>query len=629
MEFNKKNNNSLSVIPAHVKGRPLRPSYSEARGLPAQRARRHNSGKSRGFTLVEVIVGMGVFTIMATAIYFSFANLLDILIVSDIRSSAINVAENEFETIRNIPYPDIGIQSGIPSGNLIADKIIDYGGASFRVKTIVRDIDDPFDGILGGNPNDTNPADYKLVELEVSCATSCLMSPIKMTSSFAPKNLEKDTKDGSLFIKVSDASGNPVSGANVSILNNFTIPPLNINDTTNNDGELNFVSMATSSVGHSISVTKSGYSLDKTYPEDDPSNPNPIKPDPIIKEQELTQINFSIDFTSSLTLKTQNNMCSPVANIDYQQIGAKLIGLNPEVYKYDMIHQTDTSGESVINNLEWDTYNLINLDDTYEVSGMMPLMPLIVDPASSSEAIWVVKDKNPRSLFITIYDEDDDPVNDANVQIVGPGVDQTKLSARDTFSQTDWSGFQYTSQTGNIEDSNPSGQLTIKFIGGKYATSSEELISSTFDMGTQDITFHNLDWNPISQPPQAGTDSVKLQIATNNDNLTWNFKGPNGNNNTYYNNSGTQVHSSHNGDRYFKYKVFMHTDDDQVTPSLEDISVNFSSSCVPSGQVIFDSLPSGLYNINVTKSGYDPYSDDDISVIDDWQEYDAVLFFPE
>lgn len=582
-----------------------------------------------GFTLIESLIAIAIFAIIGTAIYYSYSNILDVVLRARLRSSLIAVAENEIETARNIPYPDVGLQGGAPSGNIIPNKVVNYKGASFTVKTTVRNIDDSFDGILGGNPTDPIPADYKLVEVEVGCVNSCPVNPIILTTTIAPINIEKQTKKGSLFINVFNASGEPLNGANVSIVNNSVVPPININDTTNASGSLNFVEIATSSVGYRITVTKSGYSQERTYPAGDSANPNPVDPDPIIQEEEITKVSFAIDQVSNFTFKTQNQMCQAVPNIDFQQTGEKLIGTSPDIPKYSVSGLTDANGQKIVNNLEWDTYTFKNLDFDYEVAGESSPGLFTVLPAVSSTLTWTMEPKLPRSLLINVIDEDEIPVNDAVVRLIGPGgYDQTLYSGRRFLKQSDWSAGQYTSKTAKLETDNIPGEITVKFENGKYATSSEELISSTFDFGTSDTTFYNLTWSPVSQPPQTGAGSFKIQIAANNDNSIWNFVGPNGNSNTFYTASGAQIHSSHNGKRYLRYKVFMHTDNDQFTPKLENFSFEFISACVPAGQVFFNSLSAGTYTIDVTKSGFDQYLDDEVIVDQDWQGYEAQLFVP-
>ena len=583
---------------------------------------------NRGFTLIETLIGIAVFMIISTAIYSSYSSLLDIFSIARTRSAAIAVLESEIEIARNMPYPDVGLKGGAPSGNLKPEKTVSFGGASFLVRTSVQNIDDAFDGVFGGSPADAIPADYKLVEIEVSCASSCRMAPITMTTTVAPKNLEKATKNGSLFITVLNASGQLVSGANVSIVDSSLSPPININDTTNVSGSLNFVDIATSSAGYRITVTKSGYSTDRTHLVGGAGNPNPIKPDAIVREQELTKVSFAVDLLSALNFRAQDQLCQPLAGIDFKQTGEKLIGVNPDVPKYSAVYQTDSAGLKSLTNLEWDTYSFANQDTDYELSGSSPWDSLVVDPAGTSETTWLMEPKKPSALLVTVVDEDNQPVDDASVRLTQSGFDQTKITGRRIFLETDWSNINYASKTDYVNTDNPTGEITLGQIGGKYATASQELISKTIDFGKIDTVFYNLSWNPVAQPAQAGTNSLKFQIAANNDNATWNFTGPNGTSSTHYISSETALHSSNNGKRYMRYKVFLQTTNDQFTPKLEDLKIEFKSSCIPSGQVYFDSLTAGTYTITADKGGYDAFIDDAVSISASWQEYEAILIVP-
>ncbi len=98
--------------------------------------------------------------------------------------------------------------------------------------------------------------------------------------------------------------------------------------------------------------------------------------------------------------------------------------------------------------------------------------------------------------------------------------------------------------------------------------SSGYLISSPHD-ATYSANFGTISWNatvPI------GT-SLKFQIATNSDGSTWNFLGPDGNSSMFYEISGSEIWSGHDGDLYIKYKAYFETIDPSATPVLHQISV--------------------------------------------------------
>ena len=153
--------------------------------------------------------------------------------------------------------------------------------------------------------------------------------------------------------------------------------------------------------------------------------------------------------------------------------------------------------------------------------------------------------------------------------------------------------------------------------------SSGYLVSSTFDTGSAG-NFHQILWQPQDQPPDAGLDSVRFQIATNNDKITWVFLGPDGTVNTYYTLADQNINSLHNGDRYFRYKAFLQTASTTWTPTVSDISFTFTSSCVPPGQVIFTGLSTGDYILTISKNGYQPFTDT-VNVSASWQQHEVIL----
>ena len=69
--------------------------------------------------------------------------------------------------------------------------------------------------------------------------------------------------------------------------------------------------------------------------------------------------------------------------------------------------------------------------------------------------------------------------------------------------------------------------------------------------------------------------SVKFQIATNNDNSNWDFKGPDGTSSTYYETSNASIWSGHDGDRYIKYKAFLNTTAVGNTPTVSKAGITY------------------------------------------------------
>lgn len=586
-----------------------------------------------GFSLVEVIVSIAIFLIIAVSIYQGFNSLLDAVSVSRLRIIASNLANEQFEIARNLSYSNVGISGGFPSGRILQNQTLSRSGVEFSVKTNIRNIDDPFDGTIEGNDETGSPADYKLIELEISCANCKNFLPLIFSTHIAPKNLEGLSTNGALFVRVFDANGQPIQGADVHIENNQAVPSFAIDDTTNNDGLLEIVDTPPGVQAYEITVSKQGYSEEKTYTTNLPENPNPTKPHATVVAQQMTQISFAIDRISTIEIASVTETCSPVGNVDFEIAGSKLIGLNPDIFKYSQSYETNAAGIKNIDNLEWDTYNF-SLDDTaYDIIGTIPFLPLSLGPNANQNLKFIVSQKIPLGLLLTVKDASTQlPLSGAEIIIEKGGYSNSLTTGRGFLRQTDWSGgpgqedfidtLRYFDSNGDIDIDNPIGELRLKKVFEEYRPSGV-LTSSTFDTGSAS-NFYQILWEPKDQPPETGLDSVKFQIATNNNKTTWNFIGPDGTSGTFYTLSDTNINPVHNNDRYIRYKVFLQTENINFTPNIAEIAFTFNSLCVPSGQVIFQGLSLGDYAVTVSKTGYQTFNDT-VNVSQSWQQKEVIL----
>lgn len=589
----------------------------------------------KGFSLVELLVGVTVFTVICVSVYSSYVSIFEVVHTSRAKLDAVDLSNEQFEIIRNLPYGDVGIYGSIPSGVLTHSQTLVRGQNSYEVTTTVRNVDDPFDGLLGEIPNDLSPSDFKLVEVEVNCALCKNFTPVIFTTRVAPKNLETASTNGALFVRVFDANGNPIEGANVHIENISNNPPITIDDVTNTNGMLQVVDAPPGINAYDITVSKTGYSTDRTYAPTG-GNPNPVKPLATVALQQVTQISFTIDRTSTFNVSSVTQTCTPVPNIDFNVKGAKVIGTTPDVLKYDQDKFTNAGGNISISGLEWDSYTLTLEDGTYDVIGWNPISPVSLLPNSTQAIQLVVAAKNPRTLVVTVTDSSTGlPLSDVDVTLSKSGFTTVTNSTGQGFiSQTDWSGgsgqatstdlTQYLSSDGNIVNNGPAGELSLTQVFGEYV-SSGELTSFAFDIGSPS-NFQKIGWNPISQPPQSGNPSVRFQIATNNDGGDWDFTGPDGTSATFYTIGNQNIHSSNNSKQYLKYKLFLDSASTTTTPNISDVSFTFTSQCTPPGQVTFSGLPSGTYDMHLEKTGYVD-QDISVSVSSDWQS-ESVIMLP-
>ncbi len=590
------------------------------------------SHTKNGLTLIETLITAFLLMIITIGIFGTFRQIL--LVMESIRTRALAtaLANERIEIIRNIPYGSVGTVGGIPSGVVNPEEDIVRNNFTFRVQTYIRNIDQDFDGTIGGSPNDLSPADNKLVEIRILCDQCQKYRTLAFTAMVAPKNVESASTNGSLFINVIDANGQPVPNMDIDIDNSALSPEVHINDQTNADGLLQIIDAPPSTASYQVGATKSGWTLDKTYVSSDIGGSAPVLPHATVSQQQITQLTLVVDRTSTINVESVDEFCVPIGSFDFTLQGTKKIGTLPDVYKYNQSKVTNGAGSLVLNSMEWDTYTISPSDAVYDLIGSNPLLSFTIGPNESKDITFLIAPKVAKTVLVSVKDGVTGlPISNATVTMTKGAETYSSVTGQGFLTQTDWSngGGQamigatdmYFSST-NIDTVSPAGELKLRNSFGTYS-SSGELISSTYDL-TNPSNFYELTWLPVSQPPEAGVDPVKFQAATNNDNLTWNFIGPDGTASSYYTSAIHTFHSSHNASRYLRYKVFLQSSDSNFTPSVSDVSFTYSGECTPPGQAHFTGLGIGTYTISASASGYDP-SNTPIDTTAAWQSTELVL----
>ncbi|MFA5061583.1 MAG: prepilin-type N-terminal cleavage/methylation domain-containing protein [Patescibacteria group bacterium] len=568
----------------------------------------------KGFTLIEVIVATAIFVLFAVGIYGGITLIFKIVYQSRTRILETGILAEQLEVVRNLPYDSVGIISGVPAGVLPHTTTTVRNGEIFTLITTIRNIDDPFDGTASGTPHDLSPADFKLVEMSAICQNCLQQASVILSTIVAPKQLEGASVNGALFIQVFDADGLPVAGADVSVTNTARTPLIIVNDTTGNDGYLRIIDTTTGTRSYYINVSKPGYSTDYTVVSG-PSAPTPIKPPANVVSQDVTDISFSIDRLSNLTLHTINTACAALGSVRLNMSGAKKIAIDPDIYKFNKNFTTDASGNYSFPNIEWDTYFLSTTGTiSYDVAGAMPMLPLAINPGLTQDAKVILQAHTANSLLVNVVDAGTGlPLSDATVELTGTSYDVTVLTGYGYTRQTDWSSGsgqinftnpkKYFADSGTVNYSSYPGDLKLKKSGLYYANNGW-LESSTFDLGTQ-VNFNNIIFKYSAQT-QCGANPVTFQFASSNTSTpsSWSYKGPDGTAGTFYTATNTLIWSGNDNNRYFRYKVFLNTSSTSYTPTLSEVAFTFSTSCTPPGQVFFSGLSVDTYTLDVSRSGY-------------------------
>lgn len=568
---------------------------------------------SKGFTLIEVLVAVAIFFIFAMGVYSTINIIFKIVYQSRMKILETALLNEKMEVIRNMKFEDVGTEGGLPSGDWPASTTTIRNGVTFVLTTTIRNVDDAFDGTMGGTPDDASPADYKLVEMTAVCTNCAQQIPVVMSTKVAPKQLEGASENGALFVYVFDAFGLPVSEASVHVTNNQVSPVVDLTDTTGADGMLKILDAPTGTMSYNINVTKSGHSSDYTV-SPSVSNPNPVKPPSNVVSQMITDISFSIDDLGGMDISTVDSACNAIGSVPFSIHGNKVIGTDPDIYKYSADYTTSGGGLKSLANMEWDRYSIDITGGTYDLAGASPPVPVNLTPGLAQNVFLTLASHSSDSLLVLVNDAGTGlPLSGASVRLYSGSYDNTLTTGLGYVRQTNWNGgsgqTDYTDQTkyfsdsGSVDNNSPVGDLKLKKSGSRYLGSAN-LESSTIDLG-QSVNFGNIIFTPLSQPAQCGANPITFQIATR-DTVpgTWTYLGPDGTDATFYNSASTVIWSGHNGRRYMRYKVFLNTADDRYTPTLSEAAFTYTNSCTPPGQTFFSSLSAGAYILEVSRSGY-------------------------
>ncbi|MBU4141469.1 prepilin-type N-terminal cleavage/methylation domain-containing protein, partial [Patescibacteria group bacterium] len=181
----------------------------------------HKKNKKRcegGFSFIEILIGIALLLVVSLGLYGAFQLCIQLVGQSKARITALSLASQQMEMIRNLPYNSVGTQGGIPTGSLLQSETIIRNDIEYELKTSVIYIDDPFDGTA---PADTLAKDYKRVRTEVSwIGRLAPKEPVILITDIVPKGIETEAGGGTLSVSVFDASGIGVGQAEVHIVNN-------------------------------------------------------------------------------------------------------------------------------------------------------------------------------------------------------------------------------------------------------------------------------------------------------------------------------------------------------------------------------------------------------------------------
>ncbi len=300
-----------------------------------------------GYTILELIVAVVVLTIIALSIMGFYSSMIQSTFLAKRKAVASSLATNQMEYLKSLPYNNLAIAGGsiVASNPLPASFTTKVNNVDYTVKTSINYSDDAYDGCgyypsaelkqkycanqpapSGAPATDSNPADYKSINVTVLGKNNLKLAEVD--TKISARVAETASNTGALFVKVLDESGNPLSGANVSVINSTVSPNVSVNDSTDSNGIAIFYGLPpdTSGYDYKVTATLSGYSSLVTLP---PSGTlQPTYPSLQLISQQSS--------TTTLTLKPQGqfSLIGEVTDLSGSPLGNAKIYIKGGYKKY-------------------------------------------------------------------------------------------------------------------------------------------------------------------------------------------------------------------------------------------------------------------------------------------------------
>ncbi len=357
-----------------------------------------------------MLVFLFIFSLIVVTFYSVWATGTRYILLVKNRLVASALANEKMEVVRNLAFDDIALTTGYPAGNLSQDEDIVRSGRTFHVFTQVRKVDDPFDGTLGGSPNDPNFVDYKYVKITVSWENGT--QSISTSSRFVPAGIEQPVAgQGVLVVNVTSdkAEGALVPQSTVRVRK--TDGGFDETHSTDNFGRLMLVGVPGSMKKYEITLTKSGYETVSTfapYPDGGPYNP-PVHEHASVIAGALNTIDMYQNELSNFSVKTTDYLGSDAADINYHLKGGKKLGTDPippngDVYSTDIPDQTNSSGEKNYGAISPGDYNFTLEETGYKIIGINPGTAFTLTPGSPTTLTVKVSPENVTALLVNVTD---------------------------------------------------------------------------------------------------------------------------------------------------------------------------------------------------------------------------------
>ncbi len=372
--------------------------------MKTQNSKLKNQNFGAGFSIMEVVAAIGVFTVIFVSVYGSFTAGLKSLVQSRHRTGAAALANEKMEIIRNMPYADIGTVSGAPPGILPQNETVWKNNQRFYVHTFIRYNDDPDDGLLELDENHIWD-DYKEAKVEVTWPGVSAGNGVAVYSRFVPDGVETDVGGGTLRFNAMDGSGAVIAGAAVRIANGADI---DISTFTDANGSVLLSGLPGGDRNYEISVSKDGYESVVTLPPYPISSYDPTDVHASVIEGSLNTKAIIIDKLGDIHFFSKDVDDQAIPNVDFALAGGRVIGTDPnsgnEITNYNENHSTGASGDINVTDIPPGKYNVTLNEPGYTLIGSDHNFPLALTPDESMTVNLIIADNTKNSLVVTVND---------------------------------------------------------------------------------------------------------------------------------------------------------------------------------------------------------------------------------
>jgi hypothetical protein len=394
--------------------------------------------KTKGFSILEVVAAIFIFSVVTVTIYGSFNAGLKSIAQSKHRVAATELANEKMEIIRNLPYASIGTQDGVPNGTLPQNETVWKSNQKFNVHTFIRYIDDPEDG-TGENDENMVMTDYKEVKVEVTWAGVQTGRGVKSVSKFVPDGVESDVGGGTLRINILDGSGAGIAGAATRIKNNSVNPAVDIDTTTDSYGTILMSGMPAGDRDYELSVSKGGYESVVTSPPYPATAYDPTDVHASVMEDDFNTKAVIIDKLSNLHIYARDILDYEhvFPNIHFNMKGGRVIGLEygttNSVTNYDQNLITGASGDVSASGISPGQYEITLNEPGYTIISTDPLLPVALAPDQSIDVQLILADNATNSLIVSVKDSvTGSSIPYASVRLYnGSGFDVTQMTGEE------------------------------------------------------------------------------------------------------------------------------------------------------------------------------------------------------